>query len=81
MLSGAVVDMDMRQYASARQAAVFAQSTTVLCAMQYALPLREAALEMSESDWPESPIRPQVVQSLERSLKEHHDVWSELAQY
>jgi len=81
MLTGVMVDTDMRQFANAKQAAVSAQPTTSFCGAQYALPLREAALGMSDPVWHGSLIRRKVIQSLERSLKEHHDVWSELAQY
>ena len=74
-----VIDIDMRRYANAGQPKIFGRATTDFFAMQDIAINRGIALTAQAPRRRPVLPRPQVVESLERSLAEHGETWAELA--
>jgi len=69
------------KYANAEQLKIFAQPTTDFFGAQHIVINRDVAMTALTSQEEGSRLRPEVIKSLERSLKEHADIWAELANY
>jgi len=71
--------IDLREYANSEQPRFFGQSAADFFGMQAipidweGVPATQVQLEQSQSP------RTEVVESLQRSLTQHRDVWAELA--
>jgi hypothetical protein len=75
-----VIDIDTRQHANAEQPPIFGQPTTVFFGMQV-IENREMTF-MTPTPREQRPLpRQEVIESLERSLREHGDIWAELAKH
>jgi hypothetical protein len=74
-----IIDIDTRQYANTEQSGVFAQATTDFFVMQDVMFDRATMLITQVSRGRHLLPRPEVLQSLERSLVEHGEIWAELA--
>jgi hypothetical protein len=68
-------DVDTAQYANAEQLDHYGDATTL-----FGVGYQQAAMSADVSSWDQGPaLRQEVVESLERSLEEHRDVWADLA--
>jgi hypothetical protein len=81
MLFQILPDMDTRQYANSEQATGFAPSTTDFFGMQLLQMDRDVALRTLAPRGQYAVPRQEFVESLERSLREHGDIWAELANH
>jgi hypothetical protein len=69
------VDVDTEQYANAEQSRRYGHATAFFGASY-----QQVAMTTRPSFWHQGPaVREEVVESLERSLEEHKDVWADLA--
>lgn len=75
------VCMETTQYANSEQPKFFAEPTTDFFGMQSILIGSQVTLPVSSSSGRQPIPRPHVIESLERSLAEHGDIWAELARY
>ncbi len=71
--------IDLREYANAEQPRFFGQSSTDFFGVQ-AVPIdwKDVPATQMQPEQSQSP-RTEVVESLQRSLTQHRDVWAELA--
>jgi len=81
MLFQIPADMDIRQDANAGQPKTFANPTTAFFAAEHLLLAPDVTVAALASHERRSGVRRSVVESLERSLTEHADVWAELAKH
>jgi hypothetical protein len=70
---------DWREFANAKQTTALVVQTTELFDMHAFLGYREIDVDLPASRELPSGPRHDVIESLERSLEEHNDVWAELA--
>jgi len=75
------VDIETSQYANAEQPEFFKEPTRDFLTVQPFLMVSEEAPTVQLPHERQQIPRPHVIESLERSLAEHGDVWAELARY
>lgn len=81
MLFQILPDIDTRQYANSEQVTAFGSSTTDFFGMQLLQMNRDVTLVTSVPRGQYAVPRQEFVESLERSLREHGDIWAELANH
>ncbi len=78
---GQMTDITMRQYANTGQPEIFRRATTDFFAMHDIAISRGITMTAPAPHRRHALPRPQVVESLERSLMEHGETWAELAKH
>lgn len=73
------VDIEASQYANAEQPQFFEEQPRNSLTVQPFLMVSEEAPTPEVSHEQQQIPRPRIIESLERSLSEHGDVWAELA--
>jgi len=79
MFFQSAIDFKTTQYANAEQPEFFAELTTDLLPMTPILMIGEEEPTVQVPHERQQIPRPHVIESLERSLAEHGDIWAKLA--
>lgn len=73
MLFQIMSNIDIRKYANSEQPKIFRESTTAFSSIPVTLINKTVTASRG------SVLRPEVTESLERSMREHGSIWAELA--